>query len=74
MEMKHTGLTKLLSAAAVIVLMTAFCACQNSGEQGISSYRDLEYPLFSEAPQKSTIENNAAVIDISNTSQGYIRK
>lgn len=70
--MKHTGLTKLLSAAAVIVLMTAFCACQNSGEQGISSYRDLEYPLFSEAPQKSTIENNAAVIDISNTSQGYI--
>ena len=70
--MKHTGLTKLLSAAAVIFLMTAFCACQNSGEQGISSYRDLEYPLFSETPQKNTIKNNAAVIDISNTSQGYI--
>ncbi len=70
--MKHTGLTKLLSAAAVIFLMTAFCACQNSGEQGISSYRDLEYPLFSETPQKNTIKNDAAVIDISNTSQGYI--
>lgn len=70
--MKHTGLTKLLSAAAVIFLMTAFCACQNSGEQGISSYRDLEYPLFSETPQKNTIKNDAAEIDISNTSQGYI--
>lgn len=70
--MKHTGLTKVLSAAAVIFLMTAFCACQNSGEQGISSYRDLEYPLFSETPQKNTIKNDAAVIDISNTSQGYI--
>lgn len=70
--MKHTGLTKLLSAAAVFFLMTAFCACQNSGEQGISSYRDLEYPLFSETPQKNTIKNDAAVIDISNTSQGYI--
>lgn len=70
--MKHTGLTKLLSAAAVIFLMTAFCACQNSGEQGISSYRDLEYPLFSETPQKNTIKNDAAVIDISNTRQGYI--
>lgn len=70
--MRHTGLTKLLSAAAVIFLMTAFCACQNSGEQGISSYRDLEYPLFSETPQKNTIKNDAAVIDISNTSQGYI--
>ena len=70
--MRHTGLTKLLSAAAVIFLMTAFCACQNSGEQGISSYRDLEYPLFSETPQKNTIKTDAAVIDISNTSQGYI--
>ncbi|MBC6679880.1 transglutaminase-like domain-containing protein [Zhenpiania hominis] len=70
--MKHTGLTKLLSAAAVIFLMTAFCACQNSGEKGISSYRDLDYPLFSETPEKNTIKNEAAEIDISNTSQGYI--
>ena len=70
--MKHTGLTKLLSAAAVIFLMTAFCACQNSGEKGISSYRDLDYPLFSETPEKITIKNEAAEIDISNTSQGYI--
>lgn len=70
--MKHTGLTKLLSAAAVIFLMTAFCACQNSGEKEISSYRDLDYPLFSETPEKNTIKNEAAEIDISNTSQGYI--
>lgn len=70
--MKHTGLTKLLSAAAVFFLMTAFCACQNSGEKGISSYRDLDYPLFSETPEKNTIKNEAAEIDISNTSQGYI--
>ena len=70
--MKHTGLTKLLSAAAVIFLMTAFCACQNSGEKWISSYRDLDYPLFSETPEKNTIKNEAAEIDISNTSQGYI--
>lgn len=70
--MKHTGLTKLLSAATVIFLMTAFCACQNSGEKGISSYRDLDYPLFSETPEKNTIKNEAAEIDISNTSQGYI--
>ncbi|MEI3405319.1 MAG: hypothetical protein V8Q79_01780 [Christensenellales bacterium] len=32
----------------------------------------MDYPLFSETPEKNTIKNEAAEIDISNTSQGYI--
>lgn len=58
--------------AAVFFTMTAFCACQDNGEKGISSYRDLQFPLFSHTPEKKTIKNDTAVIDISNTSQGYI--
>lgn len=69
---KYSKLKRFLILASVFFTMTVFCACQDNGEQGISSYRELEFPLFSQTPEKKTLENDAAVMDISNTSQGYI--
>lgn len=69
---KCAKLKRFLILAAVLFTMTVFCACQDNGEQGISSYHDLQFPIFSQTPEKETLESDAAVMDISNTSQGYI--